>query len=69
MTCTRCGGSLRVMETLHPEDTTSTHRKDVRKLAANADNYIVRRRKCTSCAQLFYSVELITSERVEPSPA
>lgn len=43
MVCSKCGGKLKVMQTVHDTDNNETH----------------RRKKCKSCGKLIYTREIL----------
>lgn len=58
MTCTRCGGVLHVIQTMHPAACSPTKRRAAKRIVGDAPVYIVRRRRCVACEQIVHTVEV-----------
>ena len=67
MMCPKCGGRTRVLTTRNPS--TPGNGWEVAKVSPSIDwytqDFVVRRRKCRSCAEEFFSVELIADDIIE----
>jgi hypothetical protein len=67
MTCTRCGGVLHVIQTMHPADLSPARRRMAKRVTQEATVYVVRRRRCVSCEQIVHTVEVEISA-LAPAP-
>lgn len=58
MTCTRCGGDLQVVQTMQPAGCSPAKRRAAKRVAVEATEYVVRRRRCRACEAVVYTVEV-----------
>jgi transcriptional regulator NrdR family protein len=68
MRCTRCGAQTDVMESREPAQTSAAKRRAARKVVGDSTTYVIRRRKCRDCAQLYHTVEVAMPYPSEPEP-
>lgn len=59
MKCTRCSSDTDVIESRETAKNSPAKRRAARKIAGDAASFVIRRRKCKSCAQIYHTVEVV----------
>lgn len=67
MRCTRCASDTEVIESREAANVSPAKRRAARKVAGDAPSYVIRRRKCRACGQVYHTVEV--SMPYPPAPA
>jgi transcriptional regulator NrdR family protein len=69
MRCTRCSSDTDVIESREASKNSPAKRRAARKIAGDAPSFVIRRRKCKSCEQIYHTVEVVMPypRSVDPS--
>lgn len=58
MKCTRCASDTDVIESREAAANSPAKRRAARKIAGDAPSFVIRRRRCKACGQVYHTVEV-----------
>jgi transcriptional regulator NrdR family protein len=58
MRCTRCQADTDVIDSREAQSVSPAKRRAARKIAGDALSFVIRRRKCKACDQIYHTVEV-----------